>query len=647
MRKVAILIPTFNGVESLKKTVKSILKNTKYPHWRLIFIDGGSTDGTREYIEKLNKKYSNISYIFEEKKEGITKALIKGYETTKPDEDLFLTQNDIIFPQPNWLSQLVDRANEYNVGGIITTFNSIRKSGPDYKEGMPFVGTWCMYIPRETINKIGFLDDNFSPGPGDDIDYSFRVLGMGMGISFIRYKVNHHREVYHYNDKIEKIKQRNARYFRQKWNIPLIGVIGLGKLGLPLALIFSKSYGIYGYDINKELIKKLKGGINPYPYEKDLDKLLDRRSLYLLSIKNIVKKCDIFFIVTATPSKPNGKYDTQYVENVIKDIGKQLKKEKKYRLIVVVSTILPGDSKRLIELLEKISGKKCGKDFGYCYAPEFIAIGNIKEGMEKPDFVVIGASDKKAGSILEDVYKNICTNNPPIKIMNIVNAELTKIALNAFVTMKMSFANNLAELCEKIPYGNVEFVTDALGCDKRVGHKYLKGAAAYGGPCFPRDNRAFIQIAKEFGVHTPLSIATDYINERQNQRIVDFVLKFKPKNVSILGTTYKIDAPLTIESAGMKMKELFEKKGVKVKTYDPIGECNTKSIKECLKDSDFAILATPHEKFFKKFNKLRIYEAIKAMRNRRILDCWKVLPEFLLDMKQYAIGYNDAKSRID
>ena len=243
--KVAIIIPTMNGLEQLKVAVESLFNNTKYPNWRLIFVDAGSTDGTREYITELEKQYNNgvyfyeddllspqlkINHIFEDKKEGTTKAYNKGIHSTQEDEDVFLTQNDVVFPEFRkqdgskadtcWLTEFVKMSKE-PLCGLITTRNLIGTSGPTYYDECPIVGTFCMYIPRHTVNMIGILDEGFTPGQGDDIDYTYRVVRIGLLVMLAPFNMSHHRETFHEYDQ-EDIKTRNARYFRDKWWLDIV-----------------------------------------------------------------------------------------------------------------------------------------------------------------------------------------------------------------------------------------------------------------------------------------------------------------------------------------------------------------------------------------------------------------------------------------
>ena len=162
--------------------------------------------------------------------------------------------------------------------------------------------------------------------------------------------------------------------------------------------------------------------------------------------------------------------------------------------------------------LERHAGRQVGPSLGLCYNPEFIALGSVVRDMLRPDMILIGESDTTAGDILERLYDAACENRPAVQRMNFVNAELTKLAINTFVTTKISYANMLADICERLAGADVDVVTRAVGSDSRIGARYLKGAIGYGGPCFPRDNVAFSALARSLGAQAQLAETTDAIN---------------------------------------------------------------------------------------------------------------------------------------
>ncbi|MER3425348.1 MAG: UDP-glucose/GDP-mannose dehydrogenase family protein, partial [Nitrospiraceae bacterium] len=210
----------------------------------------------------------------------------------------------------------------------------------------------------------------------------------------------------------------------------------------------------------------------------------NRRHLRATSdYRTATHESDASFIIVPTPSDEKGGFSLRYVKAAIREIGRALKGKKTYHLVVVTSTVLPGSTQfGLLPLLEQESGKRCGEAFGLCYNPEFIALGSVIHDLLNPDFILIGESDRRAGQELEDLYKVFCDNHPPVKRMNFVNAELTKIAVNTFVTTKITFANMLAGICEELPGGNIDTVSEALGMDTRIGSRYLRSATA--GPAF-------------------------------------------------------------------------------------------------------------------------------------------------------------------
>ena len=205
---------------------------------------------------------------------------------------------------------------------------------------------------------------------------------------------------------------------------------------------------------------------------------------------------DISCIVVPTPSDEDGTFSLEFVEAAARQIGEVLRVSNRYHVVSLVSTVMPGDTERVKQVLELSSGKRCGEDFGLCYSPEFIALGRVIDDLLNPDMILIGESDKHAGNVYESMLMALVDNEPPVMRMNFVNAELTKLAINTYITTKISYANMLARICEKVDGADADVVTQALGLDSRIGPKYLRGAVAYGGPCFPRDNIAFLRAAE-------------------------------------------------------------------------------------------------------------------------------------------------------
>ena len=265
-----------------------------------------------------------------------------------------------------------------------------------------------------------------------------------------------------------------------------LSVFGLGKLGSSMLVSFAhQGWNVIGVDINEDNVEKINKGITPIEeplVQEYLTKNADKISA-TIDAEYAVKNSSTSFIVVPTPSMDNGKFSTRYVQNALENIAKALKTKEEYHLIVITSTILPGDTARLKKVIEKISGKVLNVDFGLCYNPDFIALGKVVHDFLNPDMVLIGESDRRAGEVLEGIHRVLVDNMPPIYRMSWENAELAKISLNSYCTMKITFANVIGEICENMPGGDAERVLRAIGSDARIGHKYFKPGLGWSGPC--------------------------------------------------------------------------------------------------------------------------------------------------------------------
>lgn len=261
-----------------------------------------------------------------------------------------------------------------------------------------------------------------------------------------------------------------------------IGVIGIGKLGSCLLNVLSKDYNTIGVD-----------------KDDDFSQLKDR---------------DVIFNVVNTPSLPNGNFSNKY-------LSKSIEMAKPYmdncKVFTVVSTVMPGTC-------EKISN---GLESKVVYNPEFIRLNSIVKDMRNPDFVLIGEEDTYSGNIVEEIYRKVLENNAPIKRMDLVSAELVKISLNSYITMKISFANTVGRIAKDIG-ANAEQILEAIGNDHRIGSAYFKSGGAYGGPCFPRDNLAFRNVAGDISNYADL---TDKINKEVAKELGAFSDDEKYQNV--------------------------------------------------------------------------------------------------------------------
>jgi UDPglucose 6-dehydrogenase len=419
-----------------------------------------------------------------------------------------------------------------------------------------------------------------------------------------------------------------------------IGVVGLGKLGSVLAAVLAdKGHEVLGVDLNPEFVKAINEGTAPVD-ETGLDDLIKKNRHRLSATTDChsaVATAEITFIVVPTPSEPGGLFSLRYVVPVAEAIAHALRQKSEFHLVVLSSTVVPGSvEKTILPLLEKISGKKCGKDFGFCYNPEFIALGSVVRDMCNPDMILIGESDTRSGQILAGLYEHLCENSPNIARMNFVNAELTKLAVNTFVTTKISYANMLAEVCDRLPGADIDVVSAALGFDKRIGHRYIRGALGYGGPCFPRDNVAFASLARRLGIEATLAEATDRVNRRQVLRVGELILALLPAGgtVGILGLSYKPATNVVEESQGLLLAKYLRERQVPVTVYDPTAMENARpyldgnvifasSFQACAAVSDVLVITTPWEEF----SSLRPEHLNCSKARPVVLDCWRILPE--------------------
>jgi UDPglucose 6-dehydrogenase len=414
-------------------------------------------------------------------------------------------------------------------------------------------------------------------------------------------------------------------------------VIGLGKLGSPLAAcLAAKGLTVVGVDNDPRKVAAINEQ-QPPVHEPGLDALLEKTARRLTAVTEIelaVRDTDITFVVVSTPSEPAGGFSLRYVEPVCDAIGRALAKKADYHVVVLTSTVMPGTTgSRVRELLEKASGKRMGKDFGLCYSPEFIALGSVIRDFLNPDMLLIGESDARAGDFLQSLYADVCENKPAVARMSFVNAEITKLAVNTYVTTKISYANMLARICEQLPGANVDVVTTALGNDTRIGAKYLKGALSYGGPCFPRDNLALAQLARQLGVPPDLAQTVDRFNRGQISWLADLVQQRTVGAAGILGLTYKAGTDVVEEAAGFLLAKELASRGVKVVAFDPAygkaanhtaldGVYFASTAQECIQKSDLVVLTTT----WPEFSGLSAKEwAGSNGRPRTVVDCWRAV----------------------
>lgn len=337
-----------------------------------------------------------------------------------------------------------------------------------------------------------------------------------------------------------------------------LAVIGCGKLGAPLvACLAQAGHSVLGIDTNFNLIQNLKANKITWN-EPNLVEYLEK---YKSQITFDSTYCEAFnevttsFIIVPTPSSNSGEYSIDFVLAAVKSIGKKLSQLNfESHTIVIVSTVMPGDTEgRIANALSESVGENSEK-VSICYSPEFIALGSVIKNLQNPDSILIGQPNEKTGSELEELLLSMVVNKPKVLRMSTTEAEIAKIAVNSYVTTKISFSNQISEICERVPGTSAENVLSALGADSRIGISYLRQGTSFGGPCFPRDNRAFAKFAENIGINLEIAHATDKINDRQQSRLIKILNKLRPsaRNILIVGMSYKKDTDVYEESPALK-----------------------------------------------------------------------------------------------
>lgn len=339
-----------------------------------------------------------------------------------------------------------------------------------------------------------------------------------------------------------------------------IAIIGIGRLGLCLALNLERvGYSVLGIDISEEYVsainsKTLKSS------EPHVEEFLTK-SKHFLASSNIDaifdNACQIIFIVLPTPSKPSGEFSHQMIDEVIESIAQQ-GKQVTPKHIVINSTCMPG-------YCDSIKQKLTSLNYTLSYNPEFIAQGSIIKDQQYPDQVLIGEANKEVGDIIQSIYTKLCKNTPRYCRMSLLSAEITKLATNCFLTTKIAFANAIGDIASKVG-AEPEKILNAIGADSRIGNAYFKYGFGYGGPCFPRDNKAFMQFAANNNCQMLISEATDKANQTHSNFLFDqWNLKFeKGQQIIFDSVTYKKGTDILEESQQLQLAVLLAKAGHQV-----------------------------------------------------------------------------------
>ena len=348
-----------------------------------------------------------------------------------------------------------------------------------------------------------------------------------------------------------------------------VAVIGLGKLGLPLALaINSGGFAVLGFDLNPSRVAQLQNREYSGPEPRVHEMLLNSDDSLAFSTEvDSIRECTIAYIIVPTPSDPSGVFSSNYVEDAIVQIKNCWANSDLHKVIVIVSTVMPGTTDRL---RQKYFTENSGIHIDLIYSPEFIALGSVIENLYRPDSILIGSDSEYATKKHLRISEKYLHQSPEVQVLNPLEAELAKILVNTYVTMKISFANFIGEISTNVQGINAYEVARAIGSDSRIGTKYLMPGLGFGGPCFPRDNKALIAYAKSIGLTADLATSTDLINDRQPEFFINRIRNVitSKKKIGILGLSYKQNSEVIEASQGVILANQLQKLGFEIICFD-------------------------------------------------------------------------------
>jgi UDPglucose 6-dehydrogenase len=367
-----------------------------------------------------------------------------------------------------------------------------------------------------------------------------------------------------------------------------IAVIGTGYVGLVTGACFAEfGVDVTCVDVVKEKIDKLNAGVIPI-YEPGLDKLVERnaksgRLKFTTDIGAAVRESLVVFLAVGTPPMEDGSPDMSFYEQAAVDVAKAMNG---YKVLVTKSTVPVGTGKKLREIVNANLADET--DFGVASNPEFLREGAAIQDFMRPDRVVIGTDEPRAVEIMKELYRPLYLIETPIVITSLEAAELIKYAANAFLATKITFINEIANLCDAIGC-DVHDVAKGMGMDNRIGRKFLHPGPGYGGSCFPKDTRAFTKVGDRFGVETRVVDAVIAANEFQRQamipKIEQMVGTLEGSSVAVLGLSFKPETDDMRESPAIDIIRTLTAKGAAVRAYDPVA---MEEARHCLPEISYA-----------------------------------------------------------
>ncbi len=413
-----------------------------------------------------------------------------------------------------------------------------------------------------------------------------------------------------------------------------ITIVGTGYVGLVTGTCFAETgVSVTCVDINKEKIEQLNKGIVPI-YEPGLDKMIKKnvekkRLFFSTNIHEDLQDSEAIFIAVGTPPNEDGSADLKHVLNVAKEIGKHLDH---YIVVITKSTVPIGTAKKVKETIQNELNKKgASTDFDVASNPEFLKEGNAIEDFLKPERIIVGCESERAEKLIKRLYKPFLLNNHPIYFMDVPSAELTKYAANAMLATRISFMNDISNLCE-IVGADINAVRKGIGSDSRIGNKFLYPGTGYGGSCFPKDVKALINTGKTNNYSLEIIEAVEKINEKQKNILFNKIYKYFDGNLkgrifAIWGLSFKPHTDDMREAPALTVIANLLKEGATINVYDPIAMDEAKkqlgtSVNyknepyEALQDAEALIVITEWPEF-----RILDYEEIKKrMKNQLIFD---------------------------
>ena len=419
-----------------------------------------------------------------------------------------------------------------------------------------------------------------------------------------------------------------------------ISIVGTGYVGLSTAVCFAtRGPDVIASTRNEDKVRIINAKRAPF-HEPGLDEAV-RTSIESGHLRTetdrseAVRQTEVTFLTVGTPEQADGTVDLRYVISASEDIGRALKRKNSYHLVVVKSTVTPGTVRGPVKAaLEEASGLVAGRDFALCMNPEFLRQGSAIQDTLYPDRVIIGEYDEQSGQRLAELLEGFYEPDIPILRMSLESAEMVKYASNAFLAMKISYANEMARICERVPGVDVSKLMAGVGLDKRINPRFLNAGAGFGGSCLPKDTKALCRFAEAQGYSAPLLRATLAVNQAQAFHVAQLALatlgESRDKKVALLGLSFKPDTDDLREAPSLTVARILLKAGAHVSAFDPVvkqvrqpgfeGLEYPPSIAACLAGAQCCIVLTEWEQF----KQLTPDDFIQSMATPAVIDARRI-----------------------